>query len=199
MHPVIICTNFSWPAEDFLSRDLDPKRVLVTPTYHGLFADFEDFLAKAVILKQWIRYKLVFFVAYPPQMAKADYYKKKINENGLDFCVVPLRGNKDGALGVIACDDDKENLGAITDMGEEEYVYLAQKISPKGKLCKAGCRYACIKATGEVFPCSQSRSSLGGIQDSDFNLLNDFTVCPLDFCPYESYNLLERRAEAEGN
>lgn len=199
MHSVIICTNFSWPAEDFLNRDLDPKRVLVTPTYHSLFADFEAFLAKAVILKQWIRYKLVFFVAYPPQMAKVDHYKKKINENGLDFCIVPLRGNKDGALGVIARDDDKEKLGAITDMAEEEYVYLAQKISPKGRLCNAGCRYACIKATGKVFPCSQSGLCLGDIQHSDFNLLKDFMVCPLDFCPYESYNLLERRAEVKEN
>jgi hypothetical protein len=192
MHTVTICTNFSWVAEEILDRDFDPQRLQVTPTYHSLFADFEAFITKAIILKQWVKDKLIFFVAYPPQMEKVDYYKKRMNDIGLNFCIVPLRGNKSGAFGVVTCDDDKNKIGSITDMSEDEYAYLAQKSSPKGKPCRAGNRYAFVKATGKVFPCSQSSVCLGNIHNGEFMFSKEPSVCTFDFCPYESYNLLER-------
>jgi hypothetical protein len=192
MHTITVCTNFAWDAKEILERNIDPQRVKVTPTFHNLFADFENFLAKAVLLKQWIKDDMVFFVAYPPQMQKVDYYKKKMNENGLNFCIVPLRGNVDGHLSVVTSEEDKKSIGSITDMSEEEFIYLAKNSSPKGKLCHAGYRYALIKATGKVFPCSQNDLCLGCIQDDGFVLLEKPIVCSFDFCPYESYNLLER-------
>jgi len=192
MHTVTICTNFSWGTKEILDRNLDSQRVQITPTFHSLFANFDTFLEKAIRLKQWIRGKMVFFVAYPTQMREVDYYKKKMNENGLNFCIVPLRGKKDGYFGVVTSDEDKDKISSITDMSEDEYTYLAQKSSPKGRCCRAGFRYAFIKATGKVFPCSQSDRPLGYIQHNEFTLLKEPMVCLFDFCPYESYNLLER-------
>lgn len=192
MHTVTICTNFSWSVEEILQRDFNPLRVKVTPTFHSLFADFEGFLAKAVRLRQWIKDNMVFFVAHPAQMDNASYYKNRMNENGFNFCIVPLRGNKEGNFGVLSNEDDKDKISLITDMSEDEYVYLAEKISPKGKLCLAGHHYAFIKATGDIFACSQSDLFLGNIQNKEFALLNEPMACSSDFCPYESYNLLER-------
>jgi len=82
----------------------------------------------------------------------------------------------------------------VTDMHRDEFEYLAQNKSPKGKPCLAGCRYAIVKPTGKVFPCSQSSMVLGYIHKDNFNLLKDPMICPADFCPYESHNLVERNA-----
>lgn len=194
MHTVTICTNFSWGAAEILDRNINPERAQFTPTFHSLFANFDIFLEKAVRLKDWIRNKMVFFVAYQMQMDKVDYYKKKINESGLNFSVVPLRGSDDDSkIKVISSQEERDKIGAITDMHKDEFEYLAQNKSPKGKPCMAGYRYAIIKPTGKVFPCSnQNDSFLGSIQHDNFILLEKPSVCPAEFCPYESYNLVER-------
>jgi len=83
----------------------------------------------------------------------------------------------------------------MTDMHKDEFEYLVQNKSPKGKPCFAGCRYTIIKPTGKVFPCSQSSHFLGWIQKNDFNLSKDPMACPAEFCPYESHNLIERAAD----
>lgn len=191
-HNVTLCTNFSWDVKEILDRDFDPRRLQFTPTFHSLFADFESFLGKAVHLKPWIRDNMVFFVAYPSQMSKVDYYKKRMNEHGINFSIVPLRGSNHGHLEVTSSPEDKARISSITDMHEEEFDYLAQNISPEGKPCRAGYRYAIIKPNGMVFPCSQNNQSLGSIVNGNFALLKEPTVCASQFCPYESYNLLER-------
>jgi len=193
MHTITVCTNFSWDVNEIFDRNLDHLKVQFTPTFHSLFADFETFLQKLIILKDWIRDKLVFFVAYPPQMEKVEYYKEMINKNGLNFCIVPLRGTKeDGNVGVISTIEEKEKVYSITDMSEDEFAYLSQGNLPRGKACRAGYRYAIIRPTGKVFACNQSNKFLGYIQDEDFELQKEPMICPSDFCPYESYNLLER-------
>lgn len=197
MHTLTICTNFSWDTREIIDRNLKPEQVQFTPTFHSLFANFESFIEKAVRLKQWIRNNMVFFVAYPPQMDKVEYYKKSMNEKGIDFSVVPLRGGINGYQQVITSQEDKDKLVKVTDMHKDEFDYLAQNNSPKGKLCRAGYRYAIIKPTGKIFPCSQNEQLLGCIQHGDFVLLNEPIVCSHDFCPYESYNLLERRTQLD--
>lgn len=196
IHTVTICTNFSWDVAEILDRDINPERAQFTPTFHSLFADFDIFLEKAVRLKDWIRNKMVFFVAYQMQMDKVDYYKHRINESGLNFSVVPLRGGDiDGKIKVTSAQEEKDRISAITDMHKDEFEYLAQNKSPRGKPCLAGHRYAIIKPTGKVFPCSnQNNSFLGYIQHDNFTLLVKPSVCPAEFCPYESHNLVERTA-----
>jgi len=193
-HTITVCTNFSWETEEILERDIDPQRFQITPTFHSLFADFDNFLAKAVKLKKWIRNKMVFFVAYHMQMDKVDYYKRRINESGLNFSVVPLRGGDNGGkVKVTSTQEEKKRIGAITDMHKDEFEYLAQNKSPRGKPCLAGHRYAMIKPTGKVFPCSQSSNFLGNICSDSFVLLKEPNICSAEFCPYESHNLIERQ------
>lgn len=192
MHTITVCTNFSWIAEEVINRDLNPENIKFTPTFHSLFANFNDFLKKAIRLRDWIKDKTVFFVGYSPQMLEVEYYKRSMNENGIDFCIVPLRGSKNEQMEVICSKDEKETIASLTDMCRDEFDYLAQNISPKGKLCMAGFRYAIIKPTGKIFPCSQNELPLGHIQNCNFNLLNEPSICPSAFCPYESYNLVER-------
>ncbi|MFA5388670.1 MAG: hypothetical protein WC312_02820 [Candidatus Omnitrophota bacterium] len=195
MHTITVCTNFSWKAEEILDRDIDPARFQVTPTFHSLFADFDSFLDKAVRLKDWIRNKMVFFVAYNMQMEKVEYYKARINGAGLNFSVVPLRANnEEGKIEVISTTEEKSRISEITDMHKDDFEYLAQNKSPRGKLCNAGHRYAIIKPTGKVFSCSQGEISLGNIHDGSFALSEGPAVCAADCCPYESYNLIERQA-----
>jgi len=193
MHTITICTNFSWDTREILNRNIDSARAQFTPTFHSLSADFDIFLEKAVKLKDWIRNKMVFFVAYKMQMDNVNYYKNRINESGLNFSVVPLRGgDSEGKLNVTSTQEEKDKIGAITDMHKDEFEYLAQNKSPKGKPCLAGHRYAIIKPTGKVFSCSQSSIFLGNIHSDSFVLLEEPTTCLAEFCPYESHNLVER-------
>lgn len=192
MHTVTVCTNFSWDIKEILDRNFNRQRFQFTPTFHSLFCDFNLFLTKAIKLKEWIRNKMIFFVAYPGQMKKVEYYKKSVNENGLDFCIVPLRGSVDGHMEVVSGKEEKDKINLITDMSEDEFAYLSQKSLPKGKPCRAGYRYAIIRPTGEVFPCSQDNRSLGNISNNGFVFADKPSICPAKFCPYESHNLLER-------
>jgi len=191
-HSITVCTNFSWDARQVLGRGLDPNRVKVTPTFHSLFADFDTFLGKAVKLKPWIRDDMVFFVAYPQQMKNAQYYKKLMNESGINFNIVPLRGSDGEGLKVISSREDKEKIGLMTDMSKSEFEYLSNNISPEGKPCNAGYRYAVIRPNGKVSACGQSKISLGQVHNGSMALLKQPSVCSFKFCPYESYNLIER-------
>ena len=104
-----------------------------------------------------------------------------------------MRGiDDDGKIKVTSNQEEKDRISAITDMHKDEFEYLAQNKSPRDKSCLAGYRYAIIKPTGKVFSCSQSDRFLGYIYDNAFGLREEPMICTVEFCPYESYNLIER-------
>ena len=65
--------------------------------------------------------------------------------------------------------------------------------SPKGKLCKAGCKYADIQADGNVVRCSPlGNKSIGNITDEGFRLLENPSPCEAETCSSNEYdNLVE--------
>ena len=212
LHEIDICTNFSWEPE-LLTAKLSPRSLSISATFHPDFADFNEFLARAVRAKAYLAHGKIYTVASPKHMDKLPERVAACEKHGIKLQVMPLRGvegappcspSEDGAaqqenaqapqspatpppLRVLNDEAQKETIQKLAPAGKRELGFRLGKESPKGKLCRAGFRYAIIRASGKVDRCSQCETGeLGDIASPDFHLLDSPKPCELDFCPIES-------------
>ena len=182
IHLVDICTNLSWDVDKIIP-EISQKDLKISATFHPSFADFEDFLPKVVKLKEYLSNSQIFYVAYPGQIKAMPARSKKFKECGINLIPLPLRGNQL----VLNTEDEKKIIEEVTPYSGEKKDYQLQKISPKGKLCRAGQYYAVIRVNGAVDRCSQYQNcAVGNILNNDFKLLDEPLPCEKDYCPIES-------------
>ncbi len=186
-HTIEVCTNLSWDINRLIPEI--PTGILkVAPTFHPTFAMFEEFFERAVTIKKYLPNYQIYYVAYPGQIKEMPQRSRRFKEEGIKLIPLPLRG--DGF--VLNSEEEKRIIEEVSPYKGEKLEYQLQKISPKGKLCRAGQHYAVIRADGMVDRCSQySDSILGSISDKNFKLLDEAVSCDKNYCPIESQWILE--------
>lgn len=185
MHRVNINTNLSCSVEDLLSK-CDPSRIKINPTFHPMFARFEEFLGKAKALKEAGFTRGITYLAYPPQLRQLDPYRMAFKKEGIGFAVLSFWGEYKGQDYPAAYTEEEKQIinPQLAQRGGENF-QTRPISSPRGKLCYAGCLYACIHPDGAATRCGGccSREVLGNFFQSDFKLLEGPLPCQSDSCP----------------
>lgn len=204
IHALGITTNLSVEVNDFI-KEIDSSKVKVYPTFHPLFADFDKFINRVLLLKDRGMASQINYLAYPPQVKLIGYYKDKFDKYGIPLSVMTFWGQYNGITypgGYTR--QERESIQPYLGNRQGEKFQLVPK-TVKGNLCHAGRRYAVIKADGTVLRCGGSHShSIGNLFSSDFKLLDNPLQCESEFCPCNEWAfLLEEKAATkeakEGN
>ncbi|MCX5778290.1 MAG: radical SAM protein [Elusimicrobia bacterium] len=189
-HVVEICTNLSWDVGRLVPL-LTTDRLRIAPTFHPSQADFEDFFAKAVLIRdflplfsEFLPYRQIYYVAHPDQIRDMPARSKRCLAEGIMLIPLPLRG--DGF--VLNSEEEKRIIESLSPYsGSEKMAYQLKQVSPQGKACRAGCEYAVIRTDGTIDRCSQYHTGeLGRILDHSFAFLPQPKICNKEFCPIES-------------
>jgi MoaA/NifB/PqqE/SkfB family radical SAM enzyme len=182
-HSVEICTNLSWDVSSFIT-EVPFDRLKIAPTFHPSQADFRDFFEKAVKIKKYLPDNQVYYVAYSgQQIAEMPERSRMLKEQGINLIPHPLRGNQ----AVLNTEEEERIIREVSPYKGEKIEYQLRKISPKGKLCRAGQHYAVIRGDGTVDRCSQYRTGeVGNFLDKDFRLFDEARPCEKEYCPIES-------------
>lgn len=190
MHTVDLCTNLSWRVERLVPEIL-PELFRISATFHPTQVPFEEFLPKAVYVKEYLPQRFpplrsVYFVADPKQMDRMPEYKAGLEEHGLILVPLPLMVGSD----IANTDVEKRVIEAASpnkDTWDRKLEYQLKALSPKGRLCHAGQRYAHIRGDGMVDRCTRYEDrQLGGFFSEDFSLWEEPKVCCQEWCPFES-------------
>ncbi len=181
-HCVEICTNLSWDVEK-LVPEIPPDRLRIASTFHPTFADFEDFFCKLVKIKDYLPDMQTYYVAYHDQIKEMPERSKRLKGEGIKMAPMPLRGNQV----VLNTEEEKKIMESVTPYLGDKIEYQLKRMSPNGKLCRAGQHYAVIRVDGSVDRCSQcSNGQVGNIMSKDFELFQSPAECEKEYCPIES-------------
>lgn len=181
-HLVDICTNLSWDTGKIIPG-VPIENLKISATFHPSFADFEDFFKKVTKIKEYLSNSQIFYVAYSAQIKEMPQRSNRLKEQGINLIPLPLRGNQE----VLNTEEEKKIIEEVTPYSGEKKEYQLQRISPKGKLCRAGQHYAVIRANGAVDRCSQYQDcGVGSVLDKDFKLFDQALPCQKAYCPIES-------------
>lgn len=190
MHSIGITTNLSCDIEDFLN-EVDSSSVKIKPTFHPLFAKFDDFIKKMLLVNEKQNHNSVFYLAYPPQVSLINNYKQRFAEFGITLEVMSYWGEYRGVK--YPQGYTQQERGIINScMGRREgEKFQLEPRKVRGSLCKAGHISAVIKADGEVCRCGGTNSkAIGSIFSDDFKLLDEAIPCESESCPCNEWAFL---------
>ncbi len=169
-------------------KEIDPKKVNLDLNFHPLFADIENFIKKTLLLKDAGFKAGVCYLAYPPQMARIDMFRKRFEENGINFALAAFWGEyRDKRYPESYTQEEIEFIRPF--LGDiDRIIYHLKGESPKGKLCNAGYKYAVIQADGKVIRCGQLADKIiSNFLCEDFHLLDKAEPCEAEHCPCNEY------------
>lgn len=189
LHIVKITTNMSGDIEKF-AREIAPQRVYLDINFHPVFVkDTDEYIRKTKVLLNAGFDVGVCYLAYPPQLGMLDFYRKRFEREGINFALAAFWGTYQGKKYPESYSDQEREIikPFLGDIKRVEF-HLGGK-SPRGKLCKAGCRYANIQGDGKVTRCAQYVDSpMGSILDPAFRLYDAPMACEQDLCPGNEYD-----------
>lgn len=191
LHTIGITTNLSINIETFI-KQVSPSNVGLLPTFHPLFAKFDDFIKKVLLLQENKFTNKVAYLAYPPQIKQIDYYRKGFENEGFTMEVMTFWGEYNGVSYPAGyTEEEREMIKPCLGERSGEKFQLTPKKMEKGKLCHAGHRYAVINADGEVARCGGFSSELiGNFFDENFKLLDQPLSCNSEYCPCNEWAFL---------
>jgi organic radical activating enzyme len=194
IHIIKITNNMSGDIETFV-REIDPRRVTLDLNFHPLFADIDPFIKKTLLLKKNGFKTGVCYLAYPPQMGRIGMFKKRFEDEGINFALAAFWGEYRGKKYPESY--TREEIEMIRPLlGDiERTVYHLNGESPKGRLCNAGHKYAVIRGDGNVVRCGQLPDRIiTSLLDKNFHLLDMPEPCEASYCPCNEYgNLVEMK------
>lgn len=190
-HIIGITTNLSCDIDEFL-RGVNPLKVGILSTFHPAFAEFDSFLKKALLLKEYNFGNSIAYLAYPPQIRQINYYKEKFDKEGVSLFVMTFWGKYKGVDypgGYI--DEEKKIIEPyIGDRCGERFQIVPKKV--KGLLCNAGHKHAAINVDGRVTRCggADSHEITSNFFDENFRLLDEPQPCNSEHCPCNEWAFL---------
>jgi MoaA/NifB/PqqE/SkfB family radical SAM enzyme len=186
-HNLEICTNLSWNTDELVPH-IPAGRLRIAPTFHPTFADFEEFFKKAIKVKEYLPNEQIYYVAHPGQIKQMPERSFRFKQAGIKLVPLPLRG--DGY--VLNSEEEKRIVEELSPYRGNKIEYQLQRISPRGKICRAGQHYAVLRTDGSVDRCSQySNGGVGNILEENFSLFEQPLPCEKDYCPIESQWIVE--------
>ncbi|HOW27050.1 MAG TPA: radical SAM protein [Elusimicrobiota bacterium] len=188
-HIVDICTNLSWKVQDLIPA-ISTDRLRIAATFHPSHVRMERFLPNVLAVKDYLPMRdegrVVYYVAYPSQVPLMSQQAALLKGHGLALVALPFVAT-DHVMG--NTDEEKEVIRAVSSNREDQQKmeYQLKELSPKGRMCRAGQRYAMIRGDGRVDRCSQfTDRQLGAFVDDRFKLWSEPKLCTVEWCPYES-------------
>lgn len=195
MHNVELQTNLFWSPEELIGK-VSPNRVSrIGGSFHSEFTKFEDFLEKAVILRDAGFKMEINYVAYPPILDDAEKYLKIAKEREVQFSIISFQGEYAGKrYPENYSDKEREILKTLNVSSGESAEAMADWDVQKKKLgevkeaesplrqCRMGQMYVWIKPDGEAERCCKSTLSLGSIIEGTLNLLDEALPCKIENC-----------------
>jgi len=192
LHNIRITTNLSTDIRNFVTH-LSPSKVNISPTFHPLFAKYDSFVKKALFLKECGFTYNINYLAYPPQIKQIPYYRDRFNREELSLSVMTFWGKYNGITYPDGYTEEERRIVGV-DLGKraEEEFQLEPKLMPKGRLCRAGQKYAVIHADGDVIRCGGSglNESIGNFFDENFRLLEKPMPCKAEYCKCNEWAFL---------
>lgn len=187
LHKIRVTTNLSINKEAIttLTNMLDNKRVHFDISFHPLFVTIDEFLDKAVILKEGGFCSHIQFVAYPPQFKMLSFYANKVKQSGLSLGLTAFWGTHNNKCYPLNYDSNEKNILREYIVDIDRIAFNVEMVSSGGKMCYAGNRFVSIKGNGDVVPCGRSKrdEKIGNLLDEDFTLNDKPIPCPHDYCP----------------
>ncbi|NQT75673.1 MAG: radical SAM protein [Candidatus Omnitrophica bacterium] len=206
LHSLRITTNLSCSTEILktIIGQNSPERLKWNITFHPSFANVDDFLKKALLLKRNKFEVLTMYVGYPPQLKMMPHFRSIFQENGITFFAQAFQGEHNRIAYPQGYTEEERQLmgdlkkddchGGLKRLIENQLL----KKQTKGKLCLAGSKYAFVDSTGEVYKCSRERkNSMGNFLEHDFRLYDRPLPCEFEYCPCEFTWLVEEEAIRE--
>jgi MoaA/NifB/PqqE/SkfB family radical SAM enzyme len=191
-HKIEIITNLSPNIDSFIKK-INTDNVKVHPSYHPLFADFDEFINKTLKLKQRGFSQNVSYLAWPPQIPKIKYYYDKFAQFGINLFVQSFFGEYKGIRYPDGySDEEKETiLPFIGERGDRPF--QTEPLKTKGKLCSAGHKYGVIHPDGAILRCGGINSAdtqIGNLSKENFELLKEPSPCTSEICPCNEWAFL---------
>lgn len=180
-HFVHICTNLSWDVHQLVPK-LSLQQLHISATYHPLNAEFEEFFDKVVSIKEYCQ--SIDYVAIPGKIDELIERKERFEKNGIRLFALPLR-SPDAKYSLNSTEEKNEinNICCGNKKESEELQYLMLNTSPKGKQCRTGKDYVCLRPNGHVDRCPHCKGEeLGSFFDSDFKLNDKPMPCEQVHC-----------------
>ena len=143
------------------------------------------------------------YVAYPPQLKQAAYFREAFQENGITFFVQAFQGERNNkSYPGSYTDEEKDTIYALEGKACHQALkklidnQILQKRT-RNKLCLAGYKYAFVDSDGTVYRCSRERKHpMGNFLKGNFKLLDRPSFCEFEDCPCEFTWLIEESNEA---
>ncbi|MBU1998937.1 MAG: radical SAM protein, partial [Candidatus Omnitrophica bacterium] len=187
IHTIKITTNMSGDIATFV-KEIDPNRVHLDLNFHPLFADVDDLIKKAILLKKAGFKAGVCYLAYPPQMKQIGGFKRIFEDSGINFALAAFWGEYAGKRYPESYTQQEIDLIRPFLGDIDRITYHLKSESPKGKLCNAGYKYAIVQADGNIVRCGQLADNfIGSIFKEDFQLFNEPLPCEAEVCPCNEY------------
>lgn len=194
-HMIGIVTNLSFDAELFVS-EVKSRNIHLSVSFHPLFIKFEEFLKKALILKDNGLLDGVFYVTYPPQLKQMQFYKNKFEQRGFSFIIQPFWGKYQGRSYPESYSEDEKKIITLLLGNQEQIEYRLNQRVTSGKLCLAGQIHAVIEPNGLVKRCGfSSEGPIGNFLDKNFKLFDSPLPCASTYCPCNDYVYLVEESQ----
>lgn len=191
-HEFMIVTNLSADVSGFISAN-SSGNVKVNPSFHPLSAEPEQFIAKALMLKEAGMMQCVTYLAWPPLIKKLPQYQEIFTKHGLSLTVQSFFGEYEGKRYPDSY-TEQEKQAVFPQLGTRGgELFQTAVFEPAGRLCNAGKTYGVIHPDGTVRRCGGINSkdaAVGNIFSDDFRLLDDPAPCASEVCPCNEWALL---------
>ncbi len=201
MHKVEIITNLSTDIRQFV-KVINSENVSANPSFHPLFADFDKFIERALLLKETGLLRCVSYVAWPPQVSRIGYYTEQFLRYGLSISIQSFFGEYKGLRYPDAYTEaDKQIiLPQIGNRGGEPF--QTEPLKTRGRLCAAGQKYGVIHPDGTVLRCggmnpAEAVSNVGNLFEEGFRLFDGPSPCTFEICPCNEWAFLLKEKESE--
>lgn len=187
-HRVSILTNLSAP-RSVLRRFIDligHKLVIVSASLHLEYTNVDDFLAKAVELRSWLRPEtslVINNVLVPGTLESLREVRKRVEGAGLRYFPQVMK-TKHGVF--LYSTPDSSLVQLITGKAPtSREANLAP--SYNGRLCWTGVDYFVLQQNGDAWSCRTakrfSKGYMGNVLDGTFKFLDEPRRCEFDICP----------------
>lgn len=204
-HRIELTSNLS-VSRTGLERFLDPlspERFHMNLSFHPHFAQIDDFLQKAEVVKARGFDPGVLVVSYPSYLDELPAIRQTFRASGFPFTTLVYRGEYNGRPYPEGFSSEQrlvisENIEAEGAQRASYKKYQLDRDRTLGRLCYTGHVYANVKPTGEVFRCGRDQTVLkpiGNIFDPDFRLSPGPTPCPFQNCSCQEYVYISEEYE----
>ena len=195
MHRIEIITNLSVDIERFIN-EIRQAVVNINPSFHSLYADFDKFVSKVLLLKDRQMVESVSYLAWPPQIPLLQNYQERFNKFGISLSIQSFFGEYKGIKYPDGYTEQEKQI-IMPQLGTRGgKLFQTEPIITKGKRCAAGHRYGVIHPDGKVLRCGGMNSSMpegsiiGNLLDEDFRLLIEPSLCTFEVCPCNEWAFL---------